>query len=234
MPLPDGPPPDRVPGGAILPAVIEQETRRTVAPDGAAELEERTTRPVALAILLIVGGALGLLAAFELTLDKFQLLEHPAAALSCNFNLLVQCGKNLGAWQGSLFGFPNPLIGLMTFPAPIVVGVALLAGSRFPRWFWSVFNLGLLGALVFIIWLMTESIFVIGTLCPWCMLVWSVVIPMFVATTLYNLREGNLPAGPSLRRAGAALYGWTPLITLLAYVLIAVLAQLRLDVLGSL
>jgi hypothetical protein len=32
---------------------------------------------------------------------------------------------------------------------------------------------------------------------------------------------------------GAVLYGWTPLISLLAYVLVAVLAQLRLNVLGT-
>lgn len=203
--------------GAILPVVSEQETRR----------------PTALAILLIVGGLLGLLAAFELTLDKLQVLEHPHASLSCNFSVLVQCGTNLKSWQGSLFGFPNPLIGLVCFPAPVFMGVATLAGVRFPRWFWSLFNLGLLGALAFVVWLMAESIFVLGTLCPWCMLVWSVVIPMFVATTLYDLGQGNLPVGRGARRVGAALYGWTPLISLLAYVVVAVVAQLRLDVLAQ-
>jgi uncharacterized membrane protein len=208
--------------------VIEQETRTAVA------LEQETRRPVALAILLIVGGALGLLAAFQLTLDKFQVLENPNAHLSCNFSLIVQCGRNLSSPEGSVFGFPNPLIGLMAFPAPIIVGVAVLAGARFPRWFWSVFNLGLLGALAFVIWLMGVSIFHLGTLCPWCMLVWSVVIPMFVATTLYDLGEGNLPVAPGIRRAGAALYGWTPLICLLAYLAVAVVAQLRLNVLAYL
>jgi uncharacterized membrane protein len=206
-----------VTAGGILPVVNEQDTRR----------------PIALAILLIVGGALGLLAAFELTLDKFQVLESPNAHLSCNFSVLVQCGANLSSPQGSAFGFPNPLIGLVCFPAPIIVGVAALAGARFPRWFWSVFNLGLLGALAFVIWLMSVSIFLLGTLCPWCMLVWSVVIPMFFATTLYNLSRGNLPANRGIRRAGAALYGWTPLISLLAYVAVAVIAQLRLNVLAQ-
>jgi uncharacterized membrane protein len=206
-----------VTAGGILPVVNEQDTRR----------------PIALAILLIVGGALGLLAAFELTLDKFQVLESPNAHLSCNFSVLVQCGANLNSPEGSLFGFPNPLIGLICFPAPIIVGVAALAGARFPRWFWSVFNLGMLGALAFVVWLMSVSIFRLGTLCPWCMLVWSVVIPMFFATTLYNLGQGNLPANRGIRRAGAALYGWTPLISLLAYVVVAVVAQLRLNVLAQ-
>ncbi|HEY8319084.1 MAG TPA: vitamin K epoxide reductase family protein [Amnibacterium sp.] len=208
--------------------MIEQETKPSVA------LEQETRRPVALAILLIVGGALGLLAAFQLTLDKFQVLENANAHLSCNFSLIVQCGKNLSSPEGSAFGFPNPLIGLMAFPAPIIVGVAVLAGARFARWFWALFNLGLLGAIAFVIWLMSVSIFHLGTLCPWCMLVWSVVIPMFVATTLYNLGEGALPVGRSVRRVGAALYGWTPLICLLAYLAVAVVAQLRLNVLNYL
>jgi len=197
-------------------------------------LEQETRRPVALAILLIVGGALGLLAAFQLTMDKFQVLENANAHLSCNFSLIVQCGKNLSSPEGSAFGFPNPLIGLMCFPAPIIVGVAVLAGARFAKWFWALFNLGLLGAIAFVIWLISVSIFHLGTLCPWCMLVWSVVIPMFIATTLYDLAEGNLLPARGPRRVGAALYGWTPLICLLAYLAVAVIAQLRLNVLNYL
>ena len=218
--------------GGILPVVIAQEAGVVEDRDPVA-LEDRD-RPTALAILLVVGGALGLLAAFALTLDKFQALTHPSSNLSCDFNLLVQCGKNLGSPQGSAFGFPNPLIGLVGFPAPIFVGVSVLAGVRFPRWFWAVFNLGLLFAIGFVIWLMSVSIFLLGTLCPWCMLVWSAVIPMFVATTLYDLARGNLPVGRGLRRGAAALYGWTPLLTLLAYVAVAVVAQLRLNVLAFL
>jgi uncharacterized membrane protein len=195
--------------------------------------EAPARRPTALAILLIVGGILGLLAAFALTLDKIALLQDPNFVPSCNISPLVTCGKNLGSTQGSAFGFPNPLLGLMGFPAPIAVGVGLLAGARFARWFWLLFNAGMLFALGFVIWLISVSIFQLGTLCPWCMLVWSAVIPMTFATTFYNVSAGNLPVGRPLRRVGAFLYGWTPLVSLLAYVAVAVLAQIRLDVLGS-
>ncbi|MGN6743229.1 MAG: vitamin K epoxide reductase family protein [Amnibacterium sp.] len=208
-------------------AVLDEDRR------GAGGLQERG-RPIALAILLIVGGLLGLLAAFELTLDKFATIQNANAHLSCNFNLLVQCGKNLASPEGSAFGFPNPIIGLVCFPAPVFVGVSVLAGARFPRWFWAVFNAGMLFAIGFVVFLITVSIFLLGTLCPWCMLVWSVVIPMFVATTLFNLSWGHLGGAAGLRRFGSALYGWTPLITLLLYVVVAVIAQLRLNVLSYL
>ena len=188
----------------------------------------------ALAILLILGGIVGLIAAFALTLDKFEVLMHPGAVLNCNISVLVQCGKNLSSPQGAAFGFPNPMLGLMMFPAPIIVGVASLAGVRFPRWFWAVFNLGMAFAIGFVAWLMSVSVFVLFTLCPWCMVVWSVVIPMSLATTLYNLREQNLPLGDRVARLAGRAYGWLPIITLVVYVLFAAIAQVRLDVLHRL
>ena len=189
-------------------------------------------RPLSLAIVLIVTGAVGWYAALALTLDKLAVLANPEADLDCNFNVIVQCGKNLGSWQGAILGFPNPIIGLGGFVAPIAVGVALLAGATFARWFWIAFNIGVAGAFAFCLWLAYQSIFNLGTLCPWCMLVWSMVIPMFWALTLFNAREGRFGSG--LVRLGDRLYGWVPVITLAGYLIIAIVAQLRLDLLSML
>jgi uncharacterized membrane protein len=189
-------------------------------------------RPVSLAIVLIAAGAIGWYAAFSLTLDKLAVLANDKAGLDCNFSLIVQCGVNLKSWQGSLFGFPNPLLGLGGFVAPIAVGVALLAGAAFSRWFWIAFNVGVAGALAFCIWLMYESIFSLGTLCPWCMLVWAVTIPLFWTLTLSNARAGVF--GDRLEAIGQRLYTWVPAITIASYIVVAVVAQLRLDVLSYL
>lgn len=185
-----------------------------------------------LAILLIVGGVLGLLAAFNLTLDDIALLKDPNAALSCSINTYLQCGKNIQSWQGSVFGFPNPLLGLMMFPAPVFVGVSLLAGVRFPAWFRWTFTAGLTFGIGFVFWLAFQSIFDIHTLCPWCALVYVVVIPMWVAVTVDNLRDGL--AGRALRRVGQALSPWIVLISIVGYLIIFGAAQLRLNILGSL
>ena len=191
-------------------------------------------RPVALGIFFIVAGVIGWYAAFALTIEKFVTLTNPTEALGCDFSVLVQCRANLESWQGSLFGFPNPVIGLAAWIAPIVVGVALLSGARFARWFWVLFNLGVVAALAFVLWLISQSVFVLGTLCPWCMVTWSVTIPLFWALTLYNLREGNIPVPERARRVAGSLYSWVAVITLASYLVVAVVAQLRLDVLGSL
>lgn len=188
---------------------------------------------IALAILLIVGGIVGLTAAFELTLDKFALAADTNYVPPCNISPFIQCSANLKSPEGSAFGFPNPVLGLMMFPAPIFLGVATLAGVRFPRWFWAAFNLGMAFAIGFVVFLMTKSVFHLGTLCPWCLAVWSVVIPMSLATTLYNLREQNIPLGGRVARIAGAAYGWMPIITLVVYLAFAVIAQVRLDLLNK-
>ena len=186
-------------------------------------------RPTVLAVFLIVAGAIGFWAAFMLTIDKFHLLANAHAQLSCNFSLLVGCTKNLNSWQGSLFGFPNPVIGLAGWTAAIAVGVGILAGGRFARWYWVLFNIGVVGALALVIFLITQSITVLNVLCPWCMVTWAVTIPTFWAVTLYNLTEGNIPVPPRARAFFGKLYGWVPLITVICYAIVAVLAQIELD-----
>ncbi|WP_341954440.1 vitamin K epoxide reductase family protein [Salinibacterium sp. TMP30] len=191
-------------------------------------------RPIALAIFLIVAGLMGLWASFQLMVEKIVSLENPEAALSCDFSIVVQCAKNLGSAQGAVFGFPNPVLGLIGFTAPLVVGAAILAGARFNSWFWVSFNLGIAGAFAFCLWLAYQSIFNLSTLCPWCMVVWSVTIPMFWAVTLRNLKVGAIPAPRALRKAAAASYSWVPVIALAGYIIIAAVAQYRLDVLSYL
>ena len=189
----------------------------------------RPSRPVAFAVFLVIAGALGLLAAWELAVEKVLVLSDPTHVPACNVGVLVGCGANLESWQGSLFGFPNPFIGLMAWPVVITIGVALLGGVRFPRWFWAAFNLGVAAALVFVGWLIAQSIYVLAVLCPWCMLTWVVTIPTFWAVTLYNLREGNIPSSARVQRLAAAWFGWIPLITVVSYLVVVVLAQVHLN-----
>jgi uncharacterized membrane protein len=189
----------------------------------------RDVATVGLGSILVVAAVVGFFAAFRLTVDKVGTYIDPAIAPSCNFSVLVECGTNLKSWQGSLFGFPNPLLGIGGWIAVLMVGIMLLAGLRFGRWFWIAFNVGVAGALALVIWLIIQSIFVLGTLCPWCMTTWFVTIPVFWVVTLYNLKSGNIPLPDAGRRFFAAVYGWIPLIVLVCYLVIAVVAQLRLD-----
>jgi uncharacterized membrane protein len=178
------------------------------------------------AVLLIVAGLVGLVGSFTLVVEKIGLLENPKQALSCDINPFVSCTNVINSWQSHLFGFPNPLLGVAGFVAPVAVGVSLLAGARFARWYWVAFNVGLLLAWVFVTWLFTQTVFAIGSLCPWCMLVWSVTIPMFWIFTVWNLATGRLTTNESLRRRARAFlpYSWI-LPAINALVIVAIILQ---------
>ncbi|MEO6943243.1 MAG: vitamin K epoxide reductase family protein [Lacisediminihabitans sp.] len=187
-----------------------------------------------LGTFLVTAGVIGFFAAMRLTVDKVGTFIDPSTAPTCDVSVLVQCGKNLGSWQGSIFGFPNPLVGVGGWIAVIMVGIMVLAGLRFGRWFWITFNIGIVGALVFVCWLIYQSIFVLTTLCPWCMATWLVTIPTFWLVTLYNLKSGHFPVPGRTRSFFTAAYGWVLLLTFTSYVVVFVLAQLQLDVIHRL
>lgn len=149
-----------------------------------------------IAILFIVCGLLGLTAAFALTLDKFAVLENPNFQPICNINPVFSCTSVMKSPAAEVFGIPNTLFGIIGYTATIVTGVAILAGATMKRWFWLAFNIGQVGAVLFIHWLFYESVFNLGTICLFCMLSWFSTIPIFWYATVYNFKNRfiRLPA----------------------------------------
>ncbi|WP_243225904.1 vitamin K epoxide reductase family protein [Microbacterium sp. CIAB417] len=199
-------------------------------------MTQQRPRYIGYGIWLIIASIIGWWAAFQLTVEKFIKLEDPDSLSSCYFSVILQCDANLDSWQGSAFGFPNPIIGVTGWMAVLVMGVAVLANVRFPRWFWGLFGLGITGAFVFICWLITQSIYAdnLGTLCPWCMVTWSVTIPTFLATMVHLARNGTFATSERVQQRAARLMAWVPLATIVAYAIVIMMAQLAgLDLLGE-
>jgi len=182
-----------------------------------------------LALWLVLAGLIGWIAAFALTIEKFHAAASPGVAASCDFSIVVQCTANLDSPQGSVFGFPNPILGLTGWVAPIVVGMAILAGARFARWFWWAFAAGIAFAFGFVLWLIGQSVYVLGTLCPWCMVTWLVAIPTFYAVIVHLLASGVVSGSSGVRAVGRGLRAWVPLMTIATYAIVLLLAQLRLN-----
>lgn len=198
------------------------------------ETQVQTKRPIAFGVWLIIASIIGWTAAFTLTLEKIHLLTDPTAKAACDFSVIVQCGANLASAQGSVFGFPNPIIGLAAWVAPFILGVAILGGVSFPKWFWSVFTVGVTAGLAFVIWLISQSVFVLGTLCPWCMVTWSVMIPTFFATWIYAGSRGLLYLPKAVEKVLTVLRPYVVVLTIVSYFIIALIAQLRLDFISTL
>lgn len=140
-------------------------------------------------VLLTIGSALALFASFQLSLDKIRLLENADYDPACNFSILMSCKSVINSDQGSVFGFPNPFMGLVGFGILIAIGVAAASSVRLPRWYWVGTLLGLTFAAAMVHWFAYQSIFSIQVLCPWCMVVWAVTIPMFWYTLLHVLAK---------------------------------------------
>jgi uncharacterized membrane protein len=174
---------------------------------------EGTEENRGLGLLLTIGGAIGLLSAAVLIIEKIDFLKHPDKLLSCDLNAFVSCGGVINTPEASAFGFPNPIIGVAAFAIVVTIGVLLLARVQLPTFIWGGLQAGVLFGIGFVTWLQTQSIYDIGKLCPWCMVVWTVTIPMFVWVTARNLRA-YAPNNPVSRFIG----DWTLLINILWYV----------------
>ncbi|MET8339921.1 vitamin K epoxide reductase family protein [Streptosporangium canum] len=194
-----------------------------------AAAEANATQPIvtrSLPFILAIGGGLGVLAAFALVVERLRLAADPGYVPSCSINPILSCGSVMKTEQASVFGFPNPLIGIAAFCVVATVGMALLAGARFRKWFWYGLQLGTVAGVVFVHWLIFQSLYRIGALCPYCMVVWAVTIPVFWYVTLANLEAGRIPLPGSARRAAfwAARYH-TVVLTLWLLAIVGLILQ---------
>ena len=144
---------------------------------------------------MLASSILGLVASLVLSIDAVKLAEDPYADLSCNISEKISCATVGLTWQANLLGFPNAFLGLIAEPVVITIAVAALGGVRFPRWFMIAAQVVYSIGLAFAYWLFYEAYFVIGALCPWCLLITVTTTLVFASMTRVNILEGNLGAG---------------------------------------
>lgn len=175
---------------------------------------------------LLLGGTVGLVAAFVLVVEKIALLGDSEYVPTCSINPVLNCGSIMQTTQAEVFGFPNPLIGVAAFPSLMATGAALLAGAALKRWYWWGLQIGVTFGAGFVAWLIFQSLYRIEALCPYCMVVWAVVIPIFWYVTVHNLQSGLFGAGiarsTAVRRTGEA---HVLVLTLVALVLVSLILE---------
>jgi uncharacterized membrane protein len=180
---------------ATAPSDVEPSEPTADAPNGV---------PVgrASAVWILIAGVVGLAAALTLTVEKIEILINPDYVPSCSINPVLSCGSVMITPQASAFGFPNPLIGIVSFSVVVVTGVLALTRVRLPRWYWVGLTGGTLLGAAFIHWLIFQSLYRIGALCPYCMGVWAVTIPLLVVVASIAMQP--LQSNPVAR----VLYTW--------------------------
>lgn len=167
-------------------------------------------------LIILILGANGLVAAATLTIEKFKILEDPTYRPSCSINPVLSCGSVMQTAQAQFFGFPNPLIGIAAFAIVVVTGVLVVAKVGLPVWFWVGLTLGTTAGMVFVFYLITESIYRINALCPYCMVIWTITPILFVFAAQTAARLSPIPA---LWR----IAGWLWPILVVYYVIVILL-----------
>lgn len=153
---------------------------------------------------MLLASIASLWASFVLSVDAIVLAENPAADFGCDINAVISCGTVGTAWQSSLLGFPNAFLGLIAEPVVLTIAVASLGGVRFPRWFMFAAQVVYFIGFVFAYWLFYQAMFVIGALCPWCLLVTIATTLVFFEMTHINIRDNNLFLPGRIQTAAAA------------------------------
>ncbi|WP_211349828.1 vitamin K epoxide reductase family protein [Rarobacter faecitabidus] len=164
---------------------------------------------------LLILAAIGLWASADLSIERYLTLADPNYIPSCSFSLFIDCGPAMGSWQGRIFGFPNPFLGVGAFPVVMATGVIMLTGWEPPRWYWRALAVGTTLAMVLIVFLMWTSIYSLGRLCPYCMVVWTITIPLWWNVLAFGSDRGHLPGPARLR---STLVDYRPLLIVASYV----------------
>lgn len=156
-------------------------------------------------VSMLVGAIGSLIASFVLSVEAVELAANPDAVLSCSINVVLNCATVGIHPSAHLLGFPNSFLGLMAEPVVITVAIAGLAGVKFPRKFMFAAQIVYTIGFLFALWLFGTSYFVIGALCPWCLLVTATTTFVWFAITRYNIRENNLYLPNKAQRAAKKL-----------------------------
>ena len=142
-------------------------------------------------VVMLVAAIAAFIAAFTLSVEELEVAKNTHAALSCNINLVLNCGTVMKTWQAHVFGFPNPFLGVMGFAIVVAVAVGGLMRVKYSRIYLVTaqvfFGLGLL----FAYWLFFQSLYSIQVLCPWCLVVTFTTTLIFESLLYINLRENN-------------------------------------------
>ncbi len=174
------------------------------------------------ALWVLIAGVVGLAAALTLTIEKIEILINPKYVPTCSINPVLSCGSVMITPQASLFGFPNPLIGVVAFTVVLVTGVLTVTKVPLPRWYWAGLTVGTLLGAVFVHWLIFQSLYRIGALCPYCMVVWAVTIPLLVVVASIAMAPHS--SGSVLVRT---LYAWRWSVVALWFTAVALLILVR-------
>lgn len=169
--------------------------------------------------LVMVASAIGIVSGSITVVDKIALLKDPAAGSFCDISSTVGCSPVLLAWQSSVLGPPNALLGVIMFAVLGTAGAVVATNGRLvPGFHNAMLGLSVFFAL-FLTWYMYEVAFSIGSLCPFCTVCAAAVLTTVVGTNRLAAANGFGLAQRLARGSWDVLIviGWAAIIAAMLY-----------------
>ena len=155
-------------------------------------------------LVVLLASVAALVVSFVLSAETLQLARHPQKLLGCDVNKVLSCSTVAESWQAELIHFgglsyPNAFFGIAAESVFITIAVLGLARIAVPRWFAICTWFGGFAALAYSYWLFTQSMFVIGALCPWCLGLMFATTIQFMSLSHATVAVQGIPDSPGLR-----------------------------------
>lgn len=154
-------------------------------------------------LVMLLASIAALVVSFALSAETLQLARHPDNRLSCDVNAAISCSKVAESWQAEFihvgeFSFPNAFFGIAAESVFVTIAVLGLAKVAVPRWFAVCTWWGGFAAFLYAYWLLSQSMFVIRALCPWCLGLMFATTIQFMVLSHATVSVQQLP-----RRSGS-------------------------------
>ena len=162
-------------------------------------------------VLLLVGSLLGLVASFLQMIEKIELLKNANSALPCDLGGLFSCSVVLNAPQSSLFGFPNAMMCIVLFSMFTMLAIVGVTGSAISKKLARVMLGVAIFFVLFALWFLYTSTFVIGAVCIFCLVCFTGLLLMIGSLT--RIASGDT----------AVDHGWLQRITSRGYDIMALI-----------
>lgn len=148
--------------------------------------------------MMCLGAGIALFASLMLAADTLKLARNPNKALGCDVNSVLSCSTVAESWQAEIIkfaglSFPNAFFGICFYSVFVTVAVVGACNVKLPYWFSMAAWWGGVAAISYSYWLMTQSMFVIKALCPWCMTMMFSTTIMFMALTHATVTVQKIP-----------------------------------------
>ncbi len=178
---------------------------------------------------LLILAALGMMASLALGYETLETIKNPEYNPSCNISPIISCGKIMSSQYAEIFGVPNPVFGIIGFSALMTLAVVIISGANLHRRMWYLMLAAGAVGVVWVHYLFLVSVYTIGSICPWCSVLWVSTIPIFWMIASHMAASGMLNFNKYTKRCASLWSKYAGPILIVWYLVLIVIVFIKFN-----